>query len=198
MTIPEKWGFCMSGNEIDFCKYVDLAASRVKEGEIFTYYEIGIGNADTLLAVHSWLSQSNTPHKLIGVDLPNYQGSATQYKVDEIDLALVGSVNFLNNVSKLADYVFIDACHGAPCVTADFLAAEPKVKPGGIICFHDVDPVCQGQHFQDHCKEFINVRKAMEDLGLLNDTRKGWKKLHETWGDKTKGGHGCLWIEKQI
>lgn len=196
MKVPERWGFCMSGNEIQFCEYLDEAAKGLKEGEKFTYYEIGIGNADTMLAVHSWLSQRGIEHDIIGVDLPNYSGSATQVRVGGISLALVGSETFLNNVSKLADFIFIDACHGAPCVTRDFLAAEPKVKKGGIVCFHDTDPNCQGQHMQEHCGTGIDVRRAVEELGLLNNTRPGWKFLNETWGDKTKGGHGAMWIQK--
>lgn len=194
----------MAGNEHTFCDALDTAIKALKPGETFIYYEIGIGNADTMLAVHSWLTQRQVQHEIIGVDLPNYQGGATNYNFNEqpsasfgnISLALTGSEAFLTNVSQKANFIFIDACHGAPCVTRDFLLSEKKIKKGGVICFHDTDPNCQGIHFQDHCGTGIDARRAVEELGLLNDTRPGWVKIGETHGDKSKGGHGALWVQQ--
>jgi len=36
------------------------------------------------------------------------------------------------------DLVYIDACHSYDCVRADIEAWRPKVKPGGVMAFHDV------------------------------------------------------------
>lgn len=194
----------MSGNEQAFCDALDAAAARLQQGEKFIYYEIGIGNGDTMEAVHSWLTQKNVPHVIIGVDVPDYSGLASQKgwpdeypsaSFGEVSVSKVGSEVFLSNVSQLANFVFIDACHGAPCVTRDFLLAEKKMKPGGVICFHDTDQQCQGQHFQPHCGTGIDARRAVQELGLLDDTRNGWKKIAETWGDKQKAGHGALFIQ---
>ncbi len=207
MTMPEiplKWGFCLGPEEkTAFCQMLDKVADSLPEGETLTYYEIGIGNADTMLAVHSWLTQRSTPHTIVGVDLPGYHGGALNYNFNEqpsasfgsISLALVGSEAFLSNVSQKADFIFIDACHGSPCATRDFLLAEKKIKPGGIIAFHDTDPNCQGHHFQDHCQMGIDVRKAVQELGLLDDTRPGWRKVGETAG-KFPEYHGCLFVQR--
>ncbi|HQQ81931.1 MAG TPA: class I SAM-dependent methyltransferase [Cyclobacteriaceae bacterium] len=223
MIIPEKWGFCMAGNEEVFCQALDIAIKATIPGAMpisfketdpiqepvfysgpFVYYEIGIGNADTMLAVHSWLSQRMIQHKIVGVDLPNYQGGAINYNFNEqpsatfgeIRLALVGAAEFLASCEEKANFAFIDACHGAPCVTNDFLGVEKLIKPGGIVMFHDTDPNCQGIHFQEHCATGIEARAAVEKLGLLDDSRPGWKKLFETHGDKSKSGHGALWVQK--
>jgi hypothetical protein len=204
MNIPSKWGFCLGEAEkTTFCEMLDKAAESLTEGETFIYYEIGIGNADTMLAVHSWLTQRELSHKIIGVDVPHYHGGATNYafneqpsaSLGEISLALVGSEAFLSNVGQKAHFIFIDACHGAPCATRDFLLSEKKINKGGIICFHDTDPNCQGHHFQDHCGTGIDVRRAVQELGLLDDTRPGWKKVGETPG-KFPEYHGCLFVQK--
>lgn len=202
--IPFKWGFCLGPEErVAFCEMLDVAWRRIDPGETFLYYEIGIGNADTMLAVHSWLTQRGVPHKIVGVDVPNYHGGALNYNFNEqpsaslgeISLALVGSEAFLSNVGQKADFIFIDACHGAPCATRDFLLAEKKIKSGGIIAFHDTDPNCQGHHHQEHCGTGIDVRRAVEELGLLDNSRPGWMKLGETAG-KFPEYHGCLFVQR--
>lgn len=191
----------MAGNEQAFCDALDLASIP---NDMFIYYEIGIGNGDTIEAVHSWLSQRGyatkdipNMHHIVGVDTPDYAGPARQWiQRAEIDLNFSGSEVFLANVSRLANFIFIDACHGAACVTRDFLLAEKKIKPGGVICFHDTDQQCQGNHFQAHCGTGIDARRAVQELGLLDDTRPGWRKVNETWGDKQKAGHGALFIQR--
>lgn len=181
----------MAGNEQAFCDALDLASDP---NDLFIYYEIGIGNGDTMEAVHSWLSQKNLDHIIIGVDVPDYSGSASEH--DAILINKSGAEGFLSNIGQAANFIFIDACHGAPCVTRDFLLAEKKVKPGGVICFHDIDQQCQGIHFQAHCGTGIDARRAVQELGLLDNARPGWKKVSETWGDKQKAGHGALFVQK--
>lgn len=196
--IPQKWGFCMEGNEEAFCRSLDIADQPGK----FIYYEIGIGNGDTMEAVDSWLTQKEKDHLIIGVDLPDYSGSCLHKgwgRAGEVEgnicLALFTSEIFLANASRKANFIFIDACHGAPCVTRDFLLAEKLIKPGGVIAFHDTDPSCQGQHFQEHCGTGIDVRAALEALGLLNGTREGWRMIEETWPSKP-GNHGAAFFQK--
>lgn len=198
----------MAGNEQAFCNSLDVAAlgSMNSKDERFIYYEIGVGNGDTMLAADSWLKQRGFNHVIVGVDLPEYTGTARNVNwpiVDgrrlgdeSINLNFSGSAAFLSNVGPKANFIFIDGCHGYPCVTRDFLLAEKKIKLGGVICFHDASPTCQGIHFQEHCQMGIDVRNALDVLGLLANTRPGWKKINETWGDQTKGGHGSVFIQR--
>lgn len=109
---------------------------------------------------------------------------------------------------EVLDFVLIDGCHGAACVEADFLAVEDKVYSGGIVAFHDACEEDQGQHFQQHCGEPINVRKALERLELyqplpfcsgMHCMRSGWKFLEEVHGDKTANppGNGMIFFQKE-
>lgn len=89
------------------------------------------------------------------------------------------------------DFTFIDGCHGAPCVTRDFLAIEPTVKPGALVVFHDACLDSQHTDMQDHCHERINVRQALINLGLMpGGGRAGWAFVEEIASDRARGGQG--------
>lgn len=98
------------------------------------------------------------------------------------------------------DFCVIDADHSEIEVTKDFLAIENKMKSGSIVAFHDSCPASQGTDRQSH-GDFINVRKAMDKLGLLNDARAGFKLFKELLGTRTtlndeNGGNGMILIQK--
>lgn len=195
--IPQYWGFCMAGNEEAFCRMLELAKPEKLKAtpfmaDPFFYYEIGIGHGDTLLAVNEYLA--DVPRFMVGVDVPAWLPKKEM--PGTINLMTIGSEKFLSaKDTPKADFIFIDGCHGAPCVKRDFLLAEQKIKPGGIIAFHDTDPNCQGRHFQDHCGTGIDVRQALQDLGLMDDTRPGWRKVEETMGDVYRAGHGMVFVQ---
>lgn len=216
--IPERWGFCFAGNELAFCDALELAAGppglvrAFREGIVvgrpFVYYEIGIGNGDCLRAACEFLGGLEIPFSIVGVDLPNYSGGAAgfpQWQMADgklqnprlgISTVFTGAEEFFARCKTPADFIFIDGCHGAACVWNDFLGAEKLIQPGGIVCFHDTDPLCQGIHLQPHCGTGIEARAAVMGLGLLDNARPGWKKINETTGDKAKGGHGCLFVQR--
>ena len=200
--VPEQWGICFAGNESAFCDALDAALTTNARAP-FIYAEIGIGHGDTIRAVSDYLAQSGIDFEINGVDLPTMQGQPVapenyQHK-DRIKFHLIGADDFFKRWQKAgttADFIFIDGCHGAPCVKADFLNAEKIIKPGGVVAFHDTDPGCQDIHMQPHCQTGIRAREAVHSLGLLDDTRPGWKKIGETTGNKTLQGHGCLFVQR--
>lgn len=112
------------------------------------------------------------------------------------------SNNPRNVISQLPnDFVnicFIDGEHSKQEVTKDFLAVEEKIRNGGLIVFHDTCVLSQGTDYQVVGQEFINVRAALRDLGLLDNKRPGWKFKEEILGTRFSGGdgNGCIWIEK--
>lgn len=200
--IPAEWGICFAGNEEAFCSALDSAL--VTQARVpFIYAEIGIGHGQTLKAVGQYLQHSGVEFELHGVDLPDYKGPANEPSHYEhpsrTHIHLIGASKFFAGWidAKLdADFVFIDGCHGAPCVIEDFGNAEKVVKPGGVVAFHDTDQGCQDIHMQPHCGTGIRARAAVTQLSLLDGTRPGWKVLKETTGDKKHGGHGCLFVQR--
>ncbi|RTK98841.1 MAG: class I SAM-dependent methyltransferase [Proteobacteria bacterium] len=96
------------------------------------------------------------------------------------------------------DICFIDGCHGKKCVIEDFKAVESKIKKGGIVFFHDAGVPEQGTDWQGHCGENINVREAIKELGLLDNSRYGWQFMFETNGTRKIGGDGnsCVFVRK--
>lgn len=218
LRIPSNWGFCFAGNEAAFCRALQVAheTHETHKNGFFDYLEIGLGHGACLRAVSEFLEQfDGLDWRLVGVDLPLWTGNgnlpeslgryycgpasvedAKLRPARTISLCLTGAQEFLRRTTQSFDFVFIDACHGKACVMADFYGAEPLVKPGGVVCFHDTSPGCQGMHYQPHCGTGIDARAAVEELGLLDDSRKGWEKLFETAGDQQKGGHGSLFVRK--
>lgn len=201
MIIPSRWGFCFRGNESAFTRAV-LAALRPG----FRYLEIGIGAGDCLRAVADILNQTEVDDWcIVGVDVPGYRGGARHsgqsLGVDSdqpprsIALNCVGSAHYFQHARRRPDFVFIDACHCAACPEREFLAVERLINPGGIVCFHDTDPRCQHEHAPQPCGGGIEVRQAVDKLGLLTDARPGWKKFDETFGN-FPDSHGCLFVQR--
>ncbi len=201
--VPSTWGLCFDGNEKAFCEALDVAIANASGP--FRYAEIGLGYGGGMNAVGHYLAKfEGLNYRRVGVDIPEFErGNAGKvgYYDDPstLELRLVGAAQFFKDAAAAVeryDFIFIDGCHGAPCVTNDFLGAERVIRPGGVVAFHDTDPGCQDLHLQPHCKTGIRAREAVEKLGLLDDKRPGWRKLWETSGNKDKGGHGCLFVQR--
>lgn len=95
------------------------------------------------------------------------------------------------------DICFIDGCHGSKCVIKDFEVVSPKIKQGGLVMFHDSGEAETGTDWQGHCEEYINVRKAILDLGL-DGSNSDWSFLMDIKGSRTHGGDGNgLWVVRK-
>jgi hypothetical protein len=183
-------GYNMAGNEKAFFDAIDLSMDY----NTFTYFEVGVARGETIHAVYTHLMGKEK--FLIGIDLPGCKASELFKGNSDILIHTCGADVFFNNCTHKANFIFIDACHGYECVTRNFNDAEKHIKDGGIICFHDSDEDCQGTHWPQHCGGGINVREALIDLGLLDKSRPGWRLINETTGDKDRGGHGCVFVQK--
>jgi hypothetical protein len=97
--------------------------------------------------------------------------------------------------NQFLDFVFIDGCHGKPCVMGDFQACEPWVNKGGLVVFHDFGERSVGQ-LQPHCNGPSNVVGALKELGLLDGSKEEW--VQGCWfGDRAKMGADCAVFERQ-
>lgn len=207
--VPSNWGLCFAGNEAAFCEALDVAIANYRAGILaarpFRYAEIGLGYGGGFNAVSHYLAnEAGIAIHRVGVDIPSFAtssvGTVAAYdRPQGMELRLVGADAFFRAAKaagELYDFIFIDGCHGAPCVRNDFLGAEAVIVPGGVVAFHDTDPGCQDIHMQPHCGTGIRAREAVQKLGLLDDSRPGWRKIAETSGNKDKGGHGCLFVQR--
>lgn len=191
----------------------------------FKYLEIGAAGAVTMKSIYEIVKECFPPHfndsfEILGLDLPNGwsldMNSISKFEhplgiyrdglpMENTDRNANAKIYLESNprkwISRLEnesiDICFIDGCHGAPCVKADFEAIKSKIKKGGIIFFHDAGEPEQGTDWQGHCDEFINVRQALKDLELFN-TGPEWEFLFETQGTRKIGGDGnsCVFIKK--
>lgn len=92
------------------------------------------------------------------------------------------------------DLILIDGAHGYNDVYKDFKSIEYKLKKNGLLLFHDYCERSQGTDRQWD-GDFINVRKACKDLGLIDNKLNGWEFVKEILGTRTtenndNGGNG--------
>lgn len=213
VRVPQRWGFCFKGNEVEFSRALADVAAQFPGG--MDYWEIGIGHGDTMLAADDVLCQAGVPYRVTGVDVARYGGHAIQPSKmggrfqgviapeqvhgmpwKSINVCLTGSAEFLSRVQHRPAFVFIDACHCYECPKREFLEVEKRILPGGIVIFHDTDPWCQGRHSPQPCGGGIDVRRAVQDLGLLDGSRDGWDRIDELFG-QPPDSHGILIVRRQ-
>lgn len=191
-------GICQDGNEEMFAQALEAAALARKQRQDFpdmadeedfqlvtpfTYLEIGCNCGATTKGVVQILRSIPiiTDWLIFAVDTFDF----SEHFRDIPGAKFIHGTVYDFIEDDPLDFVFIDACHGKACVTRDFSDIEDSVSVGGIVVFHDASPQCQGSSFQEHCGTGIAVREALQELGLLDGTRKGWKKWGETdanWG----------------
>jgi hypothetical protein len=201
-------GFAMNGLEDRVCKIARDVGNRFAE---VTYIEIGVGEGTTLTGIARELRMTKKNWRAIGIELPNGY-SFSQERTMQIAAERSLPLTFINPVSmahpawgRVTVYfkdsqsfltemwnepihlALIDGCHGKPCVTADFLALEAFMEPGGVMLFHDFGEDQIGDH-QPHCAGGIDVRGACRDLGLVSGRRAGWQFTDTLTGDRLQGG----------
>ncbi len=177
-----------------------------------TYVEIGVSDGITLSEIAFRFHSITQSWRAIGIDLPDCRHETTrqnsmskglafklirgfkpydQAKWGQVTFILKESHAFLGEHARALGDVhlaLIDGCHGKPCVSLDFLLIEPLIVPGGYVMFHDFgsDQIGQEQCPPDHCP-IVGVYDACASLGLLDNTRDGWRFVQTIIGDKSAG-----------
>ncbi len=204
---PHSLGPGMQGMGAGVMHYVDGVASYFLN---VTYVEIGVSDGITLSEISKRLSETCESWRAIGIDLPDCRHETTRrhsqekgltfdllrqlkgaLKWNRVTFVLKDSHSFLGENAINLDQVhlaLIDGCHGKPCVSLDFLLIEPLIVPGGYVMFHDFgkDQIGQAQAPPDHCP-IVGVHDACASLGLLDNTRDGWRFVQTIIGDKSAG-----------
>lgn len=200
---PHKpFGLSMEGCEAPILQEIEHAIFDSEDEETkFVYLEIGIAGGKTFAAITDFLSQRFVfgEFESVGLDIPNGWSLSmrdfnenTKGQEDFINLILEDSHSFLKHTVMGFNFVLIDGCHERKCVKEDFYLVAPKVKPGGVVCFHDTSQGCQGIHPQPHNGEPIGVRKALEEIGLFKNEYPGFRFLFEY-----SENHGCAFFQKE-
>ncbi len=200
----------MQGMGAGVMHYVDGVASYFLN---VTYVEVGVSDGITLSEIAKRLSETCESWRAIGIDLPDCRHETTRRhsqekgltfdllrqlkgapKWNRVTFVLKDSHSFLGEVTPFnfgavsVHLALIDGCHGKPCVSLDFLLLEPLIAPGGYVMFHDfgADQIGQAQAPPDHCP-IVGVHDACASLGLLDNSRDGWRFVQTIIGDKADG-----------
>jgi hypothetical protein len=198
----------MQGMGAGVMHYVDGVASCF---ERVTYVEIGVHDGLTLCQIAKRLSDTAEAWRAIGIELPDCRHETTRRHHEELGLKFKiirefrkpvlpewGAVTLIlkdshsffgeHTIAGGVHLALIDGCHGKPCVSLDFLLIEPLIVPGGYVMFHDfgADQIGQEQAPPDHCP-IVGVHDACASLGLLDNTRDGWRFVQTIIGDKSAG-----------
>lgn len=184
-----KLGILMEGGEIEFLRTVIAAMVKFEHPH---YVEVGVAYGETLYGV--WNAVKGIPNaRVTGIELPEWVAfdCVERFFKDEPEfgindytkrsgvikgrsVAVINDLFILDSIPPIS-VAFIDACHGKPCVMADFEAVEKHCEVGSVVIFHDAGEPEQGVDIQPHCNEPINVRAALIELGLLDNRRPGWE-----------------------
>lgn len=203
MNEHEQFGICMAGNELQI---LECLLQRIETKQPIFLVELGSAEGRTLTSLAKFILSYTPDFKCVGVDIEQgwslnteaFHANKEGLNEDQCSMSLMGSQAFLPLLQdESVDFLLIDACHSFKCCTDDFLAGENKVKIGGFVCFHDSDEACQGLDQQPHCGQPIQVRQAVKELGLLDNTRPGWTLVHDLTGDKTQEGRGVIIVQRK-
>lgn len=194
------FGICTAGTEEAF---EQALLERAKPDEPFVYLEIGVAHCETWQTVCEILNRTGARWRTIGIDPWVHAFEAYRRRIEPefnpakaLLLAQTREEAFRTEQARIGDnldFVFIDGCHAKPCVMGDFLAVEPLVRPGGLVVFHDL---AGSDGFQQHCQQAMGVKEGLTELGLLDGSRPGWKRLDDWVGDGARNGATCGVFEK--
>lgn len=209
----KRFGIRMSGCEQEIENLIKSYLNAQLRAN-FQYLEIGAAGCITLRAVYDIVKENilHSNWKTIGVDIDggwslDWESIKKLFNSDELEVwtnRLSGSTSgllkaqlwidrnprelissYFNNI----DICLIDGCHGICCIQ-DFQTVESKIVSNGLVLFHDAGILEQGTDWQEHCSEFINVRKHLSELGLFDNKYPNWKFEKEILGSRFVGGDG--------
>ena len=130
-------------------KRTDIINRAVKKFNVFTYLEIGVGNASNFRDVKATYKVSVDPN-----------GLATYTTTSD---------TFFNHNTSSFDFIFIDGLHLEEQVFKDIINSLQYLNEGGMIMCHDVNPE----------KEEDQVREYKPGQTWNGDVWKAWVKLRQ-------------------
>lgn len=141
--------------------------------------EIGMHDGGTARGIENWAKAAEFNLEYIGID-PDDGTKRPRYVPKGGKVIIGDSAEVFNQVPDDIDLVWVDGCHCRNHIILDTFHYAPKVRVGGFICFHDVNPACQGWGHQYHgpdSPEFsVDVVAALK---LIRFPWEGWSFFKE-------------------
>lgn len=111
--------------------------------------EIGMHDGGTARGIEKYVNGLDAKLAYWGID-PDKGLTRPRYAPKDATVIIGDSAEVFNQVPDDLDLVWVDGCHCLNHVVLDTIHYAKKVRTGGFICFHDVNPVGQGQEHQYH------------------------------------------------
>lgn len=202
----------MDGLEEKFESY--LLDTLIKFDKV-NVVELGVSSGFTAASILDILEKYHRDWAYYGIDLPegydkekhhikNNLESRSYFKISHLTNRIIDTEQernqarlllkdsnkvFVENWKDPIHFLFLDGCHCYDHSKKDFETVEKFIAKDGLVLFHDIGEIEQGTDHQ-HDGFNIDVRRALKDLGLLDNQREGWEFVEEIWGDRHTGGWG--------
>ena len=129
--------------------------------------EIGMHDGGTARGIEAYCARMGAKLEYVGID-PDEGKLRPRYTPAGAVVIIGDSAEVFSQVTGEFDLVWVDGCHCFNHVVLDTLHYEKKVRDGGFICYHDVNPVGEGAEHQYHgpvIPEFgLAVNQALKAL----------------------------------
>lgn len=106
--------------------------------------EIGMHDGGTARGIATYLTISQRELIYYGID-PDDGTHRPRYVPEGGHVIIGDSAEVYDQVPDGLDLVWVDGCHCFNHVVLDTMHYAPKVRAGGFICYHDINPVGQGE-----------------------------------------------------
>lgn len=126
-----------------------VARDAVVKNRPVRVLEIGMHDGGTARGIERFVKESNWYLDYIGID-PDDGTKRPRYVPAGGRVVVGDSSEVFSQIPGGLDLVWVDGCHCMNHVILDTLHYGRKVRPGGFMLFHDVNPKGQGKEHQYH------------------------------------------------
>ena len=134
---------------LEKCLFELLNAGSLSAFDGVNVLEIGMHDGGTAKGIESYVAKWCRPLAYYGID-PDDGTTRPRYVPANGKVIIGDSAEVFNQVPEGLDLVWVDGCHCQNHVMLDTIHYAPKVRVGGFICYHDINPSGQGCEHQYH------------------------------------------------
>lgn len=123
-----------------------VAAACKAQGRFARICEIGMHDGNTARGIENFFKALGLSMTYWGIDPLTAAVNQRPRYIPANGLEVIGdSAEVFNQIPDGLDLVWVDGCHCRNHVVLDTINFESKVRPGGFICYHDINPAGQGR-----------------------------------------------------